>query len=138
MVQGWRSKSRIILNVGFRVYKWSEVPKNCVQGFPFYVDDVQPKHALKGVVFGRLHMPQALTRKWKCKISNHVSFHFLWKPSLVGKCQKLAIFSTFKSQIPNICCKKCSPVVRELNYYEGGFMFKSRWVQYLIRLLRAM
>ena len=39
----------IILNIGFRVCKWTGVPEKRVQSFAFYMGDAQPKHAEKGV-----------------------------------------------------------------------------------------
>ncbi len=38
----------IILNIGFRVCKWTGVPEKRVQSFAFYMGDAQPKHAEKG------------------------------------------------------------------------------------------
>ena len=42
----------IILNIGFRVCKWTGVPEKRVQSFAFYMGDAQPKHAEKGVGWG--------------------------------------------------------------------------------------
>jgi hypothetical protein len=42
----------IILNIGFRVCKWTGVPEKRVQSFAFYMGDAQPKSAEKGVGWG--------------------------------------------------------------------------------------
>jgi hypothetical protein len=45
-------KFYIILNIGFRVCKWTGMPEKRVLSFAFYMGDAQPKHAEKGVEKG--------------------------------------------------------------------------------------